>query len=323
MNNIKSNNYILELIAKLLVLVIAVCILGVLSKPTMAANSLVNKHVYGLQEKQVYWLDVNQDTQLVKVMEGKTPIRIIIVSTGKSNTPTPNGTFYTQNKGPFFSVGYASAKYFTSFKGWGKYMFHSILFDSKGKQVIASAAEKLGTKASHGCIRMPIHDAYWIYRNIPQGTKVIIHSQGPIKKQGLIQLATPKKNSFKIYIDGKVLKLSKKSRWVEGILMVPINDLVKLMNIKTVWNSKEVSITIVRNGNITKLPMSIPGMTVNGKPKTLQIPALLINQTIWVPFADTLTSQGYQIEWSARDNLVSASSPNYSKNVGKPQPANN
>jgi lipoprotein-anchoring transpeptidase ErfK/SrfK len=34
---------------------------------------------------------------------------------------------------------------------------------------------RLGIRASHGCIRLDINNAKYIYENIPQGTKVIIY----------------------------------------------------------------------------------------------------------------------------------------------------
>ena len=34
--------------------------------------------------------------------------------------------------------------------------------------------DKLGQKASHGCIRLSMDDSLWFYENIPQGTPVII-----------------------------------------------------------------------------------------------------------------------------------------------------
>ncbi|CCU56791.1 ErfK/YbiS/YcfS/YnhG superfamily [Bacillus subtilis E1] len=45
---------------------------------------------------------------------------------------------------------------------------------TKDQKVIKTEAEKLGTKASHGCIRLTIPDAKWIYENIPEHTKVVI-----------------------------------------------------------------------------------------------------------------------------------------------------
>jgi lipoprotein-anchoring transpeptidase ErfK/SrfK len=37
-----------------------------------------------------------------------------------------------------------------------------------------SEAQKLGSKASHGCIRLALPDAKWIYQNIRVGSRVVI-----------------------------------------------------------------------------------------------------------------------------------------------------
>lgn len=46
----------------------------------------------------------------------------------------------------------------------------------ENQQVIKSEAEKLGEKASHGCIRLTVSDAKWIYEHIKTNTKVVIRS---------------------------------------------------------------------------------------------------------------------------------------------------
>jgi lipoprotein-anchoring transpeptidase ErfK/SrfK len=46
----------------------------------------------------------------------------------------------------------------------------------KNGNVIESEAMKLGQKASHGCVRLAIPDAKWIYDNIRYNTKVEIES---------------------------------------------------------------------------------------------------------------------------------------------------
>jgi lipoprotein-anchoring transpeptidase ErfK/SrfK len=45
----------------------------------------------------------------------------------------------------------------------------------RDKNVIINEANKLGVPASHGCIRLEIENAKWIYYNIPIGTPVNIH----------------------------------------------------------------------------------------------------------------------------------------------------
>ena len=44
----------------------------------------------------------------------------------------------------------------------------------KDGQVIQEEAEKLGQPSSHGCVRLSIEDAKWIYDNVPEKTKVVI-----------------------------------------------------------------------------------------------------------------------------------------------------
>lgn len=46
----------------------------------------------------------------------------------------------------------------------------------KNGNVITSEAIKLGHEASHGCVRLAIPDAKWIYENIKYNTKVVIGS---------------------------------------------------------------------------------------------------------------------------------------------------
>ena len=63
------------------------------------------------------------------------------------------------------------ANWWVSF--YGDYLFHTVPTDSDGNYIV-SEAEKLGRPASHGCLRLTVSDAKWIYDNIPDGTTVVI-----------------------------------------------------------------------------------------------------------------------------------------------------
>jgi lipoprotein-anchoring transpeptidase ErfK/SrfK len=121
------------------------------------------------------WIDVSIGEQKVRVYDRQEVIREWSVSTGKNNS-TPLGKFKIQNRGEwFFSEKYQQGgKWWVSFKDWGTYLFHSVPMD-RNQNLIAEEAEKLGTPASHGCIRLEVEAARWIFDNIPQGTQVIIH----------------------------------------------------------------------------------------------------------------------------------------------------
>lgn len=127
--------------------------------------------------KEAYWIDVDVIAQKVRIMQGEQAVRTMIASTGVEGHETPLGTFQIQNRGEwFFSEKYQQgAKYWISFKDWGVYLFHSVAMDEK-QEVIPEEEAKLGEPASHGCIRLPIVDAKWIYDNIHERTKVVIHT---------------------------------------------------------------------------------------------------------------------------------------------------
>ncbi|MDZ7543981.1 L,D-transpeptidase family protein, partial [Clostridium perfringens] len=93
-------------------------------------------------------------------------------STGISGKETPKGIFAVTNRGDwFFAEEFGQGgKYWVQFMG--DYLFHSIPFD-KTQTVVLD--DTLGTPASHGCIRLKVEDAKWLYDNIANDTKIIIN----------------------------------------------------------------------------------------------------------------------------------------------------
>ena len=91
-------------------------------------------------------------------------------TTGASSTPTVKGSFTVQSKGLAFGSGY-TCWYYTQF--YGNYLFHSVLYNPGSKTSIQDG--RLGINASHGCVRLSLTNAKWIYDNIPRGTKVYIY----------------------------------------------------------------------------------------------------------------------------------------------------
>ena len=89
---------------------------------------------------------------------------------GKPSTPTIRGTFYIIGRKPYFGTDTYRVKYATRIKG--SYYYHSILFDAQGNEIID---DTLGQAISHGCIRLAVENAQWIYDNILDGTAVVIN----------------------------------------------------------------------------------------------------------------------------------------------------
>jgi len=98
----------------------------------------------------------------------------MICSGGTEEKPTPTGEFETTQKGGYFwSDKYDMGAYYWV-RFYKVYLFHSVPFDADNV-MIAEENEKLGSPASHGCIRLGLEDAEWIYEMLPPGVRVLIY----------------------------------------------------------------------------------------------------------------------------------------------------
>ena len=100
-------------------------------------------------------------------------------STGTKSDPTPLGTY--QAGGPAGGRWY----YFKDFDCYAQYatrifggiLFHSVIYGQpKESSLQRSSVSNLGRRASHGCIRLTVDNAKWIYSNCPVGTTVVIQN---------------------------------------------------------------------------------------------------------------------------------------------------
>ncbi|KGM93519.1 murein L,D-transpeptidase [Clostridium botulinum] len=121
---------------------------------------------------QTYSITVKLGQQKVYIYKGDSLIKTFTCSTGMDSTPTPTGVYLVGTRGSLFYSGSSVICY--NWVRWNNnFLFHSVLYDRNGN-LILSEYKKLGQKASHGCIRLPLGDVRWIYDNIPSGTPVII-----------------------------------------------------------------------------------------------------------------------------------------------------
>ena len=124
------------------------------------------------------FIKVSVAKQRVYIMDGKNTLYTMYASTGSKDSPTPTGTYHIQaERGPFFynASSKEGAKDFVSFKDHGIYLFHTVPTDKNGN-FVKKEADQLGKKAnSHGCVRLAVPDAQWVFKNVPEGMKVEIH----------------------------------------------------------------------------------------------------------------------------------------------------
>ncbi|MBM6737987.1 GBS Bsp-like repeat-containing protein [Faecalicatena fissicatena] len=91
-------------------------------------------------------------------------------SDGKTSTPTVEGVFRVGSKGHHFFSGDAICYWWTQF--YGDYLFHSVLYNRYNGSLMDG---RLGMGLSHGCVRLDINNAKWIYDTIPSGTTVVVY----------------------------------------------------------------------------------------------------------------------------------------------------
>lgn len=139
--------------------------------------------------KHPYYIKVNYGANVVTIYqkdennEYTIPIKSMVCSCGIA-TPT-SGVYKTTNKYVWRKlVGGVYGQYATRIVG--SILFHSVPYTTNRKDALEYwEYDKLGTKASAGCVRLTVADAKWIYSNCAAGTMVEFYSSsnpGPLGK---------------------------------------------------------------------------------------------------------------------------------------------
>ena len=134
-----------------------------------------------------YLIMVSITKRVTKVYVGErgnwTPVRNILCTVGNPDKgwDTVRGTFYVgySSWGNPVTRGYSfededghTLYYWTRF--CDSFLFHSQLYDLNTFNLTPYENE-LGEALSHGCVRMDIKDARWIYNHVPDGSKVVVY----------------------------------------------------------------------------------------------------------------------------------------------------
>lgn len=116
--------------------------------------------------------------------------RVMMCTTGGNGHWTPEGEYEMGSdykRFGFFPSFNCYAQYWSQM--WGSFYFHSILYsDRDASTYTMSSYRNLGTPGSHGCIRLLVPDARWIYENCAPGTKCTVttdYKKNPALKKAL------------------------------------------------------------------------------------------------------------------------------------------
>ena len=146
-------------------------------------------------------------------------VKQMLCSTGTKENPSDIGDFVLSGRKArwcYFPKWGDYAQYWTKINGG--IAFHSVIYREVNTQSLSlKSYRKLGSRASHGCIRLQVADAKWIYDNVEAGTVVTITDSLPadpelksslvkpdLNRTNMLPVATPYPTEKPVYISGAV-----------------------------------------------------------------------------------------------------------------------
>ncbi|MDD6142312.1 MAG: peptidoglycan-binding protein [bacterium] len=136
----------------------------------------------------VYGLDENGEYTV--------PVKQMICSTGTEATPSDLGDFVLSGRNArwcYFPAYGSHAQYWTKINEY--IAFHSVTYSAVDYDALnVKSYNRLGRRASHGCVRLLVSDAQWIYENIREGVVVTITEDLPRDEELAKSLAAPPLN---------------------------------------------------------------------------------------------------------------------------------
>lgn len=125
------------------------------------------------------------------------PVKRFACSVGLPSTPTPTGTYRTLAKYRWHELmGPSWGQYCTRIVGG--VLFHSVAgSNTTSYNLNPSDYNMLGSPASHGCVRLCVRDAKWIYDNCKLGMQVTIYDSswpGPLGQGEVYRITDPNQN---------------------------------------------------------------------------------------------------------------------------------
>ena len=138
-------------------------------KPTnLTAQHASLSQLKTLKRSGERWIEIDLSKQRLIAWKGNRPIYAVIISTGKSSTPTPTGIFSIQTR-------YRTTR--MSGDGYDVPDVPYAMFYDRGYAIHgADWHNSFGTPVSHGCTNVAVNHARWLYNWASVGTPVVVRN---------------------------------------------------------------------------------------------------------------------------------------------------
>ncbi|HBY77149.1 MAG TPA: hypothetical protein DEG47_09145 [Cyanobacteria bacterium UBA11148] len=169
MKNLISSNGFHHSRRVFIAVALAVGLLGFWHEPILSTplRERIAQRMITLQNSEERWIQIDLNNQRLIAWEGGKQVYAVIVSTGKSSTPTRPGTFTIQSKrrtDRMRGAGYDVPNVPYAMYYDGGYAIHGAYWH-----------RRFGTPVSHGCVNVAVNHAAWLFDWASVGTAVVIH----------------------------------------------------------------------------------------------------------------------------------------------------
>jgi hypothetical protein len=108
---------------------------------------------------------------------------------------------------------------------------------------------------------------------------------------------------IKVMVNGKTLK-GVEAVMINGRVLVPSRAVVEALSAKVAWNNQTKTVTIKRDKTNLEITVNRQVAYLNGKSTTLDVPAKLINNKLYLPLRLVSESLQAKVKWEAKECLV-------------------
>ncbi len=116
-------------------------------------------------------------------------------------------------------------------------------------------------------------------------------------------------DSLDAKIGDKEVKLVKAPQIVDGRTLVPVRFVSESLGAVVGWNGETREVSIMDGTNNIVLEIDSPYVMVNGKVETLDVPAMIIDNSTMVPIRFVSETLGANVEWDGETRTVTIDKP--------------